>query len=81
MDTTTLGHVSLEPKMAIPGVRIVIDSILSSLLAWNVLHTLFRHDHISWLLAGRFGRSSDPSLSTCDADQDATHRFGPIAIL
>ena len=61
LDTTTLGHVSLEPKMAIPGVRIVIGSILSALLAWKVFRTLFRRAHIAWLLAGKFGCSSDLS--------------------
>ena len=34
-------HVSLEPKMAFPGVRIVIGSILSALQAWNVFPTLW----------------------------------------
>ena len=54
-------HVSLEPKMAFPGVRIVIGSILSALLAWKVFRTLFRRAHIAWLLAGEFGCSSDLS--------------------
>ena len=47
--------------MALPGVRIVIGSILSALLAWNVIRNLFRHAHVALLLAGGFGCSSDPS--------------------
>ena len=75
------GHVSLEPEMTFPGVRIVIGCTLSVLLAWDVVHTLFGHACISWLLAGGCGRSSDASWSTFDADHNATHRFGPIPIL
>ena len=48
-------------EMTFPGVKIVIGCILSVLLAWDVVDTLFGHAHISWLLAGGCGRSSDPS--------------------
>ena len=34
-------HVSLGPKMAVPGVRSVIACVLSVLLVWDVIHTLF----------------------------------------
>ena len=75
------GHVSLEPETTSPGVRIVIGCILSAFLAWDVVHTLLRHAHISWLQAGGCGRWSDPSWSSFDADHNAAHRFDPIPIV
>ena len=44
------GHVSLGPTMAVPGVRSVIVCVLSALLAWDVIYTLFGHAQISQLL-------------------------------
>ena len=54
------GHVSLGPKMTVLGVRSVIACVLSALLAWDVIYTLFGHAKISQLLEIGFGRSSDP---------------------
>ena len=72
---------SLGPKMTLPGVRSVIGCVLSALLAWNIIYTLFGRAPISRLLAVRFGHSSDPRCSTFDADHNTAYRFGPIPIL
>ena len=75
------GHVSLGPKMAVPGVRSVIGCVLSVLPAWDDIYTLFGRTPISRLLVAGFGHLSDPRWSTFDADHDAVHRFGPNPIL
>ena len=44
------GHVSLGPKMVVPGVRSVIGCVLSALLAWDmgiIYYILFGHAQIS----------------------------------
>ena len=81
LGNSNTGHVSLGPKMAVPGVRSVIGCVLSALLAWNIIYTLFGRAPISRLLAVGFGHLSDPRWSTFDADHDAVHRFGPSPIL
>ena len=54
------GHVSLGPQMTALGVRSVIGFVLSVLLAWDIIYTLFGRAPISRLLAVGFGHLSDP---------------------
>ena len=76
-----IAHVSLGPKMTVPGARGVTGWVLPVPLAWDGFYSPFGHAPISQLLAVGFGRSSGPRRSTLDADHNAARRFVLILLL